>query len=196
MAFDAEGRKHSLLPVWLSRALDCLYIAAGWLAGLFVVAIFVIMIGMSAGRLVGFDFKSGDDFASWAMAATAFLGLAYTFRCGEIIRVELLLDRAPPRLRRTLNILGLVVGIIAIGYFAWYAVDMTYTSYAFNDVSQGVVVVPLWIPQLGFSGGLVIFLIALVDEFLNVIGGGRPRYEKPEPQSAEEVIERAMQSGA
>jgi hypothetical protein len=34
-----------------------------------------------------------------------------------------------------------------------------------------------------------------VDELLHVLRGYPPRYELPKPQSAEEVIERAMQSG-
>jgi len=55
--------------------------------------------------------------------------------------------------------------------------------------------VPLWIPQLGYSGGLVILLIAFVDELIHVARGGEPRYEKPKPQTAEEAIEQAIQSG-
>jgi hypothetical protein len=41
----------------------------------------------------------------------------------------------------------------------------------------------------------VILLIAFVDEFVHVLRGNLPRYEKPKPQTAEEVIERAVQSG-
>ena len=62
-------------------------------------------------------------------------------------------------------------------------------------MAQGVLAVPLWIPQLGYSGGLVILLIAFIDEFFFVIAGNAPRYEKPKPQTAEEVIEQAIQSG-
>ena len=29
----------------------------------------------------------------------------------------------------------------------------TYDSYRFNDMAQGVLAVPLWIPQLGYAGG-------------------------------------------
>ena len=54
--------------------------------------------------------------------------------------------------------------------------------------------VPLWIPQLGYSGGLVILLIAFVDELVHVLRGNDPRYEKPKPQTAEEIVERAAQS--
>ena len=51
------------------------------------------------------------------------------------------------------------------------------------------------IAVLAYSGGLVILFIAFVDELLHVLRGHPPRYEKPKPESAEEVVERAIQSG-
>jgi hypothetical protein len=82
-----------------------------------------------------------------------------------------------------------------VGFFAFHAVKMNYQSYLFGDMSQGVVLVPMWIPQLGYSTGLIILLIAFVDELIHVARGNPPRYERPKPQTAEEVVERAVQSG-
>lgn len=180
----------------IRTALDKLYLFAGYAAGFFLVAIFVLMMGLSIGREVGFNIPAGDDFASWSMAALAFLGLAHTFKSGEMIRVGLLIDRFKGRTRWAFEVFSLVLGLGFTGFFAWHAVVMTWQSYEFNDVAGGVVPMPLWIPQLGFSGGLVILFIAFVDEFVHVVlRGNEPRYEKPPPQSDEEVVERAMQSG-
>ena len=178
----------------LRRALDGLYLLAGYAAGVFLIAIFALMMILSAGRPLGINLPAGDDFAAWCMAATAFLGLAHTFRSGEMIRVGLLIDRFDGDTRRVIEIASLVVGCGFIGFFAWHAVVMNYQTYVFNDMAQGVVPVPLWIPQLGYSGGLVILLIAFVDELVHVLGGNDPRYEKPKPQTAEEIVERAAQS--
>jgi TRAP-type C4-dicarboxylate transport system permease small subunit len=130
------------------------------------------------------------------MAASAFLGLAHTFRSGEMIRVGLLVERFTGRTRQMVEIFALLVGSAAALYFAWYAFDMNVTSWRFNDLAQGVIAMPLWIPQIGFSGGLIILAVAMTDELLHVLFGGAPRYEKPPAETAEEVIERAMQSGA
>src|SRR5260221_1045817 len=92
--------------------LDGLYRVSGWLAGLFLVAIFVLMMLLSIGRQVGFNIPAGDDFTSWCMAAMAFLGLAHTFRAGEMIRVGLLIDRLKGRARHSIEI-----GALAIGCF-------------------------------------------------------------------------------
>jgi TRAP-type C4-dicarboxylate transport system permease small subunit len=179
----------------IRRLLDGLYLGAGYLAGLFLIAIFGLMMGLSIGREVNINIPAGDDFASWCMAAMAFLGLAHTFKSGEMIRVGLLIDRFRGRTRWYFEMFSLVLGVGFVGFFAWHAVRMTYDSWRFNDISQGVVAVPLWIPQLGYSVGLAILFIAFVDELVHVAAGGEPRYEKPPAASAEEVVERAIQSG-
>lgn len=179
----------------IRRLLDGLYLASGWLAGLFMLAIFVLMMLLSVGRIVGFNIPAGDDFVAWCMAASAFLGLAHTFRTGELIRVGLITDHLRGRAKQAVELFCLVVGAFSIGFFAWNAVILTWESFRFNDISQGVVAVPLWIPQLGYSGGLVILFVAFVDELVHALRGGAPRYEKPPPATAEEVVERAMQSG-
>lgn len=175
--------------------LDGLYLAAGYLAGVFLVVIFLLMMGLSVGREVGVNIPAGDDFAAWSMAAMAFLGLAHTFKSGELIRVGLVLDRLPAPARRGVEFMCLLVGTAVIGFFAAHAVLMTYDSYRFNDISQGVVAVPLWIPQLGYSAGLTILAIAFLDELAHVLTGHAPRYEKPRAATPEEVVERAAESG-
>jgi TRAP-type C4-dicarboxylate transport system permease small subunit len=179
----------------IRSVLDGLYLFAGYLAGLFLLVIFALMMGLSLGRGVGFNIPAGDDFASWSMAAMAFLGLAHTFRSGEMIRVGLITDRLHGKTRWWFEIFSLVIGLGFIGFFAWHAVQLTYDSYRFNDMAQGVLAVPLWIPQIGYAAGLVILFIAFVDEFIHVLRGGAPRYEKPPAATAEEVVERAIQSG-
>lgn len=175
--------------------LDGLYRFAGYLAGMFLIVIFLLMMGLSLGREWGINIPAGDDFAAWAMAAMAFLGLAHTFKSGELIRVGLILDRLPASARRGVEIVCLLIGTALIGFFAWHAVQMTYDSWRFNDISQGVIAVPLWFPQLGMSVGLTIFAISFVDELIHVLRGGEPRFEKPKPQSAEEIVDRAAESG-
>jgi TRAP-type C4-dicarboxylate transport system permease small subunit len=180
----------------MRAALDRLYLYAGYAAGGFVVLIFLLMMALSLGRQIGVNIPAGDDFASWCMAAMAFLGLAHTFRKGEMIRVGLLLEQLTGKKRWAMEILALTVATAFVLYFAWYAVAMTWDSYRFNDMAQGVLAIPLWIPQLGYCGGLVILAIALVDELIFVIQGNRPRYEKEPPGTPDEFVERVASGGA
>jgi len=177
------------------KALDGLYLLTGYLAGLFLIAIFLMMMALSLGRQVGINVKSGDDITAWCMASMSFLALAHTFKSGEMIRVGLLTERLTGRTKWLTEIFALAMGSLFIGYFAWHAILLVYTSWKLNDMSTGVLVVPLWIPQLGFCIGLVVLWIALVDEAIHVLAGNTPRYEKVPPKTAEELVERAAQSG-
>jgi TRAP-type C4-dicarboxylate transport system permease small subunit len=112
-----------------------------------------------------------------------------------MIRVGLLIDRFRGRTRWWFEMASLVLGLGFVGFFAWHAVQLTYDSYRFNDMAQGVLAVPLWIPQIGYAAGLVILFIAFLDELVHVARGGHPRYEKPPAATPEEVVERALQSG-
>lgn len=175
--------------------LDRLYLFAGYAAGAMLVLIFGIMMYMSVGRQFGLNIPAGDDFASWLMCAMAFLGLAHTFKKGEIIRVGILIEQFTGRKRWAVEVVALTVATAFTLYFTWYAVAMTYNSFRFNDMAQGVLAIPLWMPQLGYSGGLVILAVALVDELVHVLKGNKPSYEKEPPSSPDEFVERIASGG-
>jgi TRAP-type C4-dicarboxylate transport system permease small subunit len=109
--------------------------------------------------------------------------------------VSLVLDRLHGGIRRIVEVVCLLIGSAFVGFFAWHAARMTYDSWRFNDMAQGVLAVPLWIPQLGYSTGLAVLFIAFLDELFHVLAGHAPRYEKAPPTTAEEVVERAVQTG-
>jgi TRAP-type C4-dicarboxylate transport system permease small subunit len=183
-----------MLGTLVRSLLDGLYLVAGWLAGLFLIVIFFLMMGLSAGRKFGLNIPAGDDFAAWSMAAMAFLGLAHTFKSGEMIRVGLLIDRFSGRTRQIVELCALVIGIVFVGYFAWHAANFTYYSWLTKEVATGVVPLKMWIPQLGYVTGLAILTIAMADELVHVLAGNRPRYEREPPKTAEELVERAAAS--
>ena len=111
--------------------LDRIYLFSGYLAGLFLIAIFVLMMLLSGGRPLGINIPAGDDFISWCMAATAFLGLAHTFKHGEMIRVGLLIDRLNDNVRHYVEIAALFVGV------GWAALAMITEVAASTRLGRG-----------------------------------------------------------
>lgn len=160
----------------MRKLLDWLYTGSGVLAGVFLILIAALSLAQICGRLFGFDAYSFDDFAGFCMAASSFLGLAHTYRRNEHIRVAILIDRLSGGRRRALELLCLAASTFLIAYFAWYAADMVLFSYQNNDVSQGLVAVPLWLPQSGMALGLAIMTIALLEDLVTVITRGTPSY--------------------
>ena len=160
----------------MRQFLDRLFAAAAALAALCVLAIFVLMIAASVGRLLLWQVGWVNDVVSWLCAAAAFLAMAHAFKYGDFVRVTLLLETRAPPLRRSFEIASLAVAAVGIGYLAWWAARYTWESYVFNDIANNMVVIPMWIPQLSFVVGAALFLLAVLDELVLVLRGGKPTY--------------------
>jgi TRAP-type C4-dicarboxylate transport system permease small subunit len=193
---NASGANGGLVIVsGLRRLLDGLYLVAGWLAGLSLIGIGGLMMALSLGREVGFNVRGGDEISAWLCASCAYLGLAYTFKTGDLVRVGLVIERVTGEERRYLEIAILSVAAVIAGYFAYFCLDLIWDSWRFRERAQGVISIPIWIPQLGLTVGAVIFFIAVVDELVRVIAGHKPCYEREPPKTVEETIERLTQTG-
>jgi TRAP-type C4-dicarboxylate transport system permease small subunit len=160
----------------MRRCLDFLYDASGYLAAFFVFAIFAVMIGASAMREMGLRTGGSDDLVAWFCAASAFLAMAHTFKRGDFVRVGLLLDNLAPRPRQFFEVLALGIATAFVGYLAFWACRFTFESWQFNDIANGLIVVPLWIPQMSFVVGALLLFVAVLDELVTVLRGDRPNY--------------------
>jgi TRAP-type C4-dicarboxylate transport system permease small subunit len=66
--------------------------------------------------------------------------------------------------------------LIGTAYAAYWTVRSVYESWIYQEMTSGLLVMPLWIPQISFAIGTVLLFIALADEFVNVVRGGTPSY--------------------
>ncbi|KAB2898869.1 MAG: TRAP transporter small permease [Burkholderiaceae bacterium] len=160
----------------MRRWLDRLYLAAGALGALFIALICALMIAQSIMRELGLRTGAINDVVAWFCAAAAFFAMAHAFKHGDFVRVTLLLEKLPPRRRRQLEVLSLAIGSVAVAYLAWSACLFTYESWEFNDMAQGLLPLPMWIPQMSFAIGSVLLFIAVLDEFIIVLRGGVPTF--------------------
>ena len=158
------------------RFLDFLYDAAGYLAAFFVVAIFALMIAQTVMRETGFSTSGMDDYVSWFCAASFFLAMPHAFRHGDFVRVTLLLEKLEVGTRRVFETGCLAVAAVFTGYLAWWASRYVYESWQYQEMSTGVISVPIWIPQLSFTVGAVLLFVAVVDELVRVSMGRKATY--------------------
>lgn len=141
-----------------------------------MLGIFVLMIGASVGREIGWRVGGTNDIVAWLCAAAAFLAMAHTFRFGDFVRVTLLLEKLSPASVRILEVIALTIAAFAVGYLAFWAGKFTLESWRLHDMAGGMVAIPIWIPQSSFVVGSGLFFIAVVDELINVLRGGVPTY--------------------
>jgi TRAP-type C4-dicarboxylate transport system permease small subunit len=160
----------------MRRLLDALFEWTGRLAALFILAIFLLMIFASIGRMAGWRVGGVNDIVAWFCAAASFFAMAHAFKHGDFVRVTLLIEKLAPAPRRVLEVVSLSVAAVAVGYLAWWAARFTYESWEFKDIAGGMVPIPIWIPQLSFVIGSILFVMAVLDELVIVLRGGKPTY--------------------
>jgi TRAP-type C4-dicarboxylate transport system permease small subunit len=160
----------------MRRLLHWLYDAAAYAAAFFVFAIFALMIAQSAMRSTGLPTGGITDVVGWLMAAASFLAMAHAFRNGDFVRVTLVFDKVSPRTGRALEIFSLATAALFVGYLAFWAARYTYQSWEFKDMPTGQIALPLWIPQLSFVAGALLFFVAVVDELWSALRGETPTY--------------------
>jgi len=172
--------------------LDRFYSITLYLAAACLVLIAVLVGAQVAGRIVdgllklfgyppyGFLVASLAEIAGYLLAAASFLALAATLKQGAHIRVTVLLGNVSGRARRWLELWVIGAGALFVAYIVWSLLSLVYDSYRFNEVSYGLIPVPLAIPQAVMAAGAIALLIALLDEFQLTWRTGRPSFRAGE----------------
>lgn len=172
----------------LRKLLNTIYICSGWLAAGFIAAICLLVVcqvilnlidrlsTLLTGAAIGLTIPSYADFTGFFLAAASFLALAYTLRQGGHIRVTLIISHLNKSFRHIFEIWCLLLATTVTTYFTWYTFTLTRESFIYNDLSPGMVAVPIWIPQSAMLLGLVILSIALLDELFCSLAGNTPSY--------------------
>lgn len=172
--------------------LDNLYRAALWLSALCLCAIAVMVGFQLAGRIAdgvtrflgfvphGFVILSLAEIAGYLLAAASFLALAATLKSGVHIRVTMALGALGEAARRRVELWAFAASASFCFYMSYQIASFAWFSYRFNEVSTGVIRVPLAIPQAVMAVGMLILTIALTDECAIVWRRGRPSFRTAE----------------
>lgn len=172
----------------LRRALDALYLLGGIGGAVALVAIALIIGAQVIGRQFGVVVLGADDLTGFAVAGSATLPLAYAFRHGAHIRVDLIIGHLHGTARFVLETVALVASTGLCAFFAYSMLDLTSDSFEFGDVAQGSIAWELWMPQLMVGIGVTLFALCLLDDLIVHLTGGTPSYRKATETSA---LERA-----
>ncbi len=160
----------------MRRVLDALYALGAGLAALALLGIFIIMMAQVAMREMQMQLPAADDISAYLCVATTFFALAATFKRGELIRVGMLIERLGPGARRVQEGLVLLLATGVLGYVLWWTVQDVIFSYEIEEVAQGTVPFPIWVPKLAVPLGSGLLLVAILDELAGVLAGRRPGY--------------------
>ncbi|MGP9655841.1 TRAP transporter small permease [Halomonas sp. AOP35-4E-18] len=148
--------------------LEGLYRLSGGLAAFFLAAIGLSVLAQVVGRQLGYTVDA-TGFASFCLAASTFLGLGYSMRHGAHVRVTLVIDSLSPRLQRMLEAWVCLCSLVTLSWLTWKAAVFTWQGYVFDEVSSGLLAIPLWIPQSGMVIGFAVITVAVLDDLISVL---------------------------
>lgn len=158
----------------LDRGLNRLYVACGVVAACFLVLLVLLILLSIITRLLGIYVPGLNAYSGYAMAASAYLALAYTFREGGHIRVVMLRNALQGKALFALEVWCLGVASFFASYLAWYLVKMTWISYKFEEKSEGADATLLWMPQSVMAFGAAIMALTVVHALINTVVTGTP----------------------
>ncbi len=161
----------------MRRIFDTMYAIGGTLAAVCLVLIGILIGSAIVARWFGILVPSADDLAGYCMAASAFLGLAPTLRAGRHIRVTVLVSMLGDKPRRIAEVLAILVGIALFAMLAYNTTIQNVIAYRNGEMSTGILPIPIWLPQIGMTVGVIMMLIALIDELVEVARGITPPSE-------------------
>jgi TRAP-type C4-dicarboxylate transport system permease small subunit len=158
----------------MRRALNHFYALTAFIAATALVAIAGLILAQVVLRLLGTQLQSADDIAGYALVATTIVGLAPTYRHNAHIRVSLLIERFRPgtAARRLIERLVTAGAVVLVGWATYIAGHFVYESYIYNEVSQGLLPIKLWLPQSLMAFGFFAFFVALLDDLVVDLAGG------------------------
>ena len=154
--------------------LDRIYDGCAVLAALALMAIAVLVLLQAGARWMLIGVQGLSEWAGYMLAASSFLAFAHTLRRGGHIRVQIALQTTPPKVRHALELISHAIGTFLTGFLAYYAVNFVWTSYKFDEISQGSDGAPLWIPQSAMAVGAVMLFVAMAHSFIELLLGRTP----------------------
>jgi TRAP-type C4-dicarboxylate transport system permease small subunit len=154
----------------------------GALAAVSLLGIAVLILSQIGLRLMGSQIPSADDFAGWGLSASIFLALPATLIHGDHIRVTSLRQLLSPKFGHAADILAATFATVMMGWVAWAIIGYVGESLTYHELSQGVVAVPLWIPQSAMVLGSMLFAIAFAERTVRLILGLPVEIEKTDAQ--------------
>lgn len=137
----AAGSKQS---AWLSRVAAASRVMARLTGALIIVIMVAVVIDAILRGMMGIAVWGVLELGVLLLLALIYLGLPATQANRENFRVSILAERFPPWFDRVITSLLLALQLTVIGILVWASWRSTLYSFNRDEVSFGIVQIPLW----------------------------------------------------
>jgi TRAP-type C4-dicarboxylate transport system permease small subunit len=172
----------------------------GYLAGWgFILCAFFISFDVLARKFLGFSSQATTEITSYMLALGITWGLAHTLTLRAHVRIDLLINRLPPRLRHWMHLTSLFALAVFAGFLAKASYDLVDESLLFRATDTSVLSIPLALPQGMWAFGLIVFalliIIMLFENLLLILAGrGAEAEANLTPRTFTEDVDEALEA--
>jgi len=172
----------------LARAVDCVFVWPGYLAGAlyFVLAFFVTydVLARKWGSHVGLPTtRVTDEISGYLLALAATWGFAFALRTGGHVRVDVMFPYLARWLRTAVDVLAQLLMALFAGLVAWKIWALVVDSLESDARSSTYLLTPLWVPQGIIGIGFSLLALAAVFGAIAILAGWESRQSSAGPQA-------------
>jgi TRAP-type C4-dicarboxylate transport system permease small subunit len=167
---------------------------AGWA---FVLCAFLIGLEVLARNAFGVSTQSTTELSGYTLALGISWGLAQTFLIRGHVRIDVVLNQLPVRIRAVLHVVALVLLGVFVAFVAYGAFMLALESWEFGATDISLLRTPLVVPQGLWTLGIVMLLIVVLLTLLKSLwllaaGDWQALDRLNRPRSYEEEAEEAL----
>lgn len=136
---------------------------AVWIGG-FALMLTAVMVtaDVLSRKFFNVTMSGSDEISGYVFAAATTWAYGYCLLHRSHIRIDALYNILPLFARAVLDVVGLSLLLLFMGYVTYMSVPVFLESWDRDSTAQTTLATPLWIPQLFWVSGLIFFLIVQV----------------------------------
>ncbi|MCH9670633.1 MAG: TRAP transporter small permease [Gammaproteobacteria bacterium] len=170
----------------------------GILAGYGIFGLSILIVAeILLRKFANFSVQGVDEIGGYVVAITGTFGMALAAYQRAHTRIDVMLVRLPVFVQAILNLVAYVCLATSASFMAYMAWSTLSESLDFGSVSQTPLQIPLWIPQLLWLLGLIVFcltaLVMALRGLLFALRGRSSLVEQLGPESIAEAVRNARQ---
>ena len=119
----------------------------------------LITVEVISRKFFGFSFQGVDEYGGYVLAIGVSLSLSYALAMRAHTRVDVLINPLGRRLRAFFNVLAAAMMAALACFLCWQSVATLRETLEFDSRASTPLETPLWIPQLIWVAGFVLFAV-------------------------------------
>jgi TRAP-type C4-dicarboxylate transport system permease small subunit len=116
-----------------------------------------------------------DEVCGYLLVLVAYFAYAEALKKDAHVRVDMVFNMLSDRVKVRLDLLFSIVSVIAIAVVTWASVIMVSRAYERGVTVPGILLTPVWIPQLAIVIGLLALLLQFLVEIRKLAGRAASR---------------------